>query len=141
MENMFFRICQNICLREESELPRRELSRVSWRGNRKSFIIILYMFITSFISSSSSFNPWLIQVKMSQCKVLGLWGELKKLHLQLEEFVTKKIANKLLNIPRFEVSFSSLAYGLLDLTIIIITTLLMEACFVFSVCPVFLPLG
>lgn len=48
MENVFFRICQNICLREDSELPRRELSCVSWRGNRKSFITILYLFITSF---------------------------------------------------------------------------------------------
>ena len=25
MENMFFRICQNTCFREKSELPRREL--------------------------------------------------------------------------------------------------------------------
>ena len=78
MENMFFRICQNVCLREESELPRRELSLESWRGNRKSFITILYMFIHYFISSPGSSNPQFYLDKMRKGEVLELWERAKE---------------------------------------------------------------
>lgn len=74
MENMFFQICQNIHLREEAELPRRELSYVSWRGNRQSFILVLYMYIHHFVSVPDSSKPQLIEVKASKGKVPGLWG-------------------------------------------------------------------
>ena len=81
MENMFLRSCQNTCLREESELPRKELSRVSWRGSRKSlFIIILYMFITSFYF----FPPVLLIHSWFRLKWLkvkcGVGGEQKELN-------------------------------------------------------------